>query len=107
MEVGLQDEVIKSSTASAITFKNKRKVALSDYMVTAQKNNPLHNVEIEVPNDSFYEFNEDGYVINQIQSLEEDIFESIKSCMDYVERSLGDDLMFKIEDGKLIRNYFE
>ena len=107
MEVGLDDEVIKSSTASAITFKNKRKVTLSDYMVTAQEDNPLHNVEIEVPNDSFYEFNKDGYVINQIQSLEEDIFESIKSCIGYVKNSLGDDSMFKIEDGKLIRNYFE
>ena len=70
-------------------------------MITTQEINPLYNVEIEVPNDSFYEFNKDGYVINQIQSLEEDIFESIKACIGYVENSLGDDSMFKIEDGKL------
>ena len=76
-------------------------------MITTQADNILHNVEIEVPSDSFYEFNEKGYIINQIQTSEDDMFESIKVCMNYVKNTLGDNSMFKIEDGKLVRNYFE
>ncbi len=94
-----------------------RSLRLCDHFgARAQGDNPLYEVEIEVPDESYLEFDSKGMMIAHDQSNEMEIIYAARNCINLIhsenmymdgEQKEGDfDKQFSIVDGKLVRNYF-
>ncbi len=89
---------------------------MSDYIeVSAQSNNPLYKCQLDVPFESYMEFNEDGNMTEHISVSEAAAVLSAKACVKFIEKNQMVDLnntaskfekQFVIENNKLNRNFF-
>ncbi len=85
-------------------------VKLSEVMLMAQSNNPLVNVEIEVPTSEAYLYDNDQQLYNYIGVEYEDSLGAAQDMLNYlnVTNSVSPDAAtpFEIIDGKLVRTHF-
>jgi len=93
----------------------QKTIRLSDYLaddvVQAFAVDTLANVELEVPNDSYYEFDENGTLIEEIGITETEIVEEARLCAAIIQstQQVGpqEDKMWEIRDNKLERSFIE
>lgn len=96
-----EDKVIKNDKFRIVKISNKKTIKLNKISILS--NNLLNNVEIEVPNDEYYEFDKNGNLVDEIKNSQIDIENSAKICLQSVEKSINS--MWSVKDGKLIRNF--
>lgn len=92
-------------------YRNKT-IRLADHVgITAQSNNPLYHLDIEVPYESLYEFDNKGFMASSISGTEKDAIKSAIACLDWLHKKDFVDFerkhnkMFSAVDGKLFRNH--
>jgi hypothetical protein len=114
-QLAVNDEVLKKPNNGGWIVRSKKvkTLRLADELkeVSAMSANPLFNLQIEVPQESYYEFNEEGKLIDHIIERENDVIEGARACLVQLQdlKEVGDDMntMFTIRKGRLIRSYFE
>lgn len=87
-------------------------IKLSDRTIRSLgASNEIFDLGVEIPNESYYEFDQHGNLVNEINNDEDEAIESAMVCaqMIYDEGHLGsgDDTMWEIFENKLIRTFIE
>jgi hypothetical protein len=90
-----------------------KKIKLSEHLTSglSEQANPLFNVEMEVPADNYYEFNESGILIEEVISNEEEALDDAIICANLIHEnnavSNSPNTMWEIIDGKLKRTFIQ
>lgn len=94
--------IIKSMNNNLIKLKNNNEIS-----ALSCKGVNLSDVDIEIPMDSYYEFDTNGNMLSEIIPDEVETIESAKLCVMSIanKQDLGDNNLWKVEEGKLKRNY--
>lgn len=95
------DKVIKNSNCTMVRKTDKKTIKLQGISSLSGPN--LNNVEIEIPAESYYEFDNNGNLVDEILPNEEETLHSTMLCLNSIKNSLGS--TWSIRNGKLIRNY--
>jgi hypothetical protein len=90
-------------------------IKLSDHLpedvVHAFAVNELADIELEVPNDSYYEFDERGNLLEEINSTQEEIVNEARLCAAIIQstQQVGseEETMWEVENNRLKRTYIE
>jgi hypothetical protein len=109
-------EVIRGKNRKFIVSNEIKKVKLIEHLgIMAQSDNPLLNLEIEVPNGFCYEFDGNGILMAQSSDTWEEAVNAARACLVYLhQKKLVDGIyeknnnnnVFEAVDGKLIRKKF-
>lgn len=104
-------EVVEHEFGKTVLVDNKKSLKLIDHLgLTALADNPLFNVEIEVPAQASYEFNAEGKLVSANEPNEAEIVDAAYSCLAYLHENdlVGDDAFtpFEVRYGKLVRTHF-
>lgn len=76
--------------------------------ITAQNDNPLFNVKINVPMDDYYEFDATGNMIDEQLHSRTEVLDAAYNCLQYLHKHdmVGEGKTFQIKHGTLVRNHF-
>lgn len=117
LSIQKEDEVMKIENAFVVTIRNKRTIRLLDYkppdalFALSFNGGNLADVEIEIPFDSYYEFDSNGNVIDEMLPDESAIIEEAEICATFITQtqnvSKTVDTMWAVEKGKLVRTFIE
>lgn len=84
-----------------------KRIKLSDHGVQAQSNNPLYNLEIDVPCQAAYYFDENNQLTDIVQAQDTEIIDAAYSCLDYLHKNnmVGDhdQALFSVKKDRLVR----
>lgn len=85
-----------------------KKIKLADELeVSAQSDNPLFNLEIDIPDQIAYYFDENNQLTDVVQAQDTEIIDAAYVCLDFLHKNnlVGDhnDALFVAKNGKLIR----
>lgn len=85
-----------------------KRIKLSDVLgVTAQSDNPLFNLEIDIPNQMAYYFDDNGQLTDIVQAQDTEIIDAAYTCLDFLHKKnlVGDHdgALFVAKKGKLVR----
>jgi len=93
------EKVIRTLSSTTIRIIDKRVLGL--------KNNYLYGLQIEVPNETVYYFDNNDKLVDVISSSEDDIVDSAMDCLDYLDKNklIGSfsGALFEVKRGKLAR----
>ena len=95
------DKVVKTSKGTTVCLFDKKTIKLQG--ISAMSAHNLMDVEIEIPSDSYYEFDQSGNLIYEILPNDDEILESTMFCASMIQKSLGKE--WSIKDNKLVRKY--
>ena len=103
-----------SDVNTLVRLKNTKTIKLSDHFgVKAQSDNPLYNCEIEVPCEEYMEMAGNDHMVDSIGHSQKLAVNSARECVRFLHQhdlvqlnESTDNKPFKIENNKLIRNYF-
>jgi hypothetical protein len=100
MMVEPADEVIEHSNVSVVRSKNIELLTLPDFMVN-----------VEVPNDSYYEFDQQGNCVDSTVTSASELIDHARDCVDFLHEKglIRSDKMTPFEitpDGNLVRSHF-
>ncbi|RDJ35615.1 MAG: hypothetical protein DWQ19_12420 [Crenarchaeota archaeon] len=102
-----EDQISKKGDVIVTRKPRPRKMVIANYWVSdLSSSNPLYNVELEVPGDSYYLF-DDKQLIDESHPDDSEILESSVLCALSVKnyQGLGENEMWEIKNNKLIRNH--
>jgi len=118
-DIDLDNNVVEECNdgSKIVRVQSLKKTTLdSHYGVRAQANNPLYACEIEIPNESYLEFDKNGNLVESIATSERVAIDSARECIRYLhdedmvkdgEAKEGDfTRQFSVVDSKLVRNFF-
>lgn len=111
MVLGVNDEYYKFNNGSAarlskpLTIKLKNHMPKNQLLVMADGID-LSDVEIEVPNDQYYEFDKDGNAEKEFVNDKDEVVADAITALQVIthKNQIGDDKMWSVKEGKLIRN---
>ena len=84
---------------------------LSEYLpIRAQSNNPLYNVNIDLVQEDGYFLDNQGNIIDMIETSQKESIVNAQGMIEFLYESenfdIDDSKPFKIDNNKLVRNYF-
>lgn len=83
---------------------------LSERVISAQSNNFLYSLELEVPNESAFLYDLNGNIYDSVSSSEDEGVMGAVDMVDYLFKtnnvSDGHDSLFEVQNGKLVRSHF-
>ncbi len=111
------DEVESTDQGTLVKRSRSKIIRLCDHFdARAQGDNPLYEVEIEVPNDIYMEFNNRGMMVDGLIPSEKEALDDARNCVHILHsgQMVADgpvedgvfDKPFSILEGKLVRNFF-
>ncbi|MHA2043225.1 MAG: hypothetical protein ACW99G_00440 [Candidatus Thorarchaeota archaeon] len=111
--IGKSDEVIHESDRTIVKITGQRFVQLDFGEINSLSvgNHDLTKLDLEVPTDSYYEFDTNGTLIDEIipdmKNIKQDAYDCILSIAQ--DDSLGNDsnTMWEVQDNKLLRTFIE
>ena len=94
------DEVIEHTNVSIVRNKNIEQLTLPDFMVN-----------VEVPNDSYYEFDGAGNCVDSVVTSASELIDHARDCVDFLKEKglIRPDKLTPFEitsDGNLVRSHF-
>lgn len=102
------DQVTKKGDIISVRKIKNKPFKISDHIVIdlAASNNPLYDVEMEVPSEHYYLFDK-GVLVDEISTDKDEMLQSAIVCAlaVYNYHGVGPDKMWRIENNKLIRNH--
>ncbi len=118
-DIDLTDaDVIDADGESTLVKRSSRKtIRLCEHFdARAQGDNPLYEVEIEVPNDTYMEFDHRGMMVDGLMPSQKEVLDDARNCVHILHsnKMVADgpvedgvfDKPFSILEGKLVRNFF-
>jgi hypothetical protein len=98
-----EDDVIKNKDKTIVCLKSNKTIKLNTIssMSSNSQISALNNVEIDVPNDTYYEFDKKGNLINEIKFDDQEIESNTIMSLENIDLNE----MWKVENNKLIRNF--
>lgn len=96
------DIVVKDSDAKTVVVKSKQTMKVSQLPMISTLSFS-DDFEVEVPADSYYEFDKKGNLVFEIKSSEDEIKETTARCISSIYDSIGSDKAWNVEKGKLSR----
>lgn len=113
----LPDGASVTSFADGYIYKYESNVTmkLSDYIDKNEVQSlsfggyNLADVEIEIPTDNYYEFNNDGVLVDEIVTNHDEVLQDVRTCISMLQANVGgsDDTMWEVTGGRLVRTYIE
>jgi len=107
-KLGKKDQLVKKGDFIALRKNKVKAFKISDHIVTdlSATNNPLYDVEMEVPTEHYYLF-EKGVLVDESYADDNEILQSAIICAVSIfnYQGLGPDKMWNVENGKLVRNH--
>ena len=102
LKINKKDIVIKSNENTII-----RMVRNDEYKIQklSMLSNKYNNINIEVPNEKYYEFDKNGNLIDEISNDQNDIENNIDLCIIGIQNDNNSN-MWNIRNNKLERNFF-
>jgi hypothetical protein len=97
-----EDRVLKTRSGAVVSVRNASSVKLSELPVVSSLSMPDY-LELEVPADSYYEFDAMGNLVGEIVGDERATAEDAADCMSYVNQEMGPEGMWQVVDGKVSR----
>jgi hypothetical protein len=97
-----KDRVVKTYKGTTVCLFDKKTIKLPGVSAMSLSQN-LMGVDIEIPSDSYYEFDKNGNLIDEILPNNDEILESAVFCAPMIQKSLGKE--WSIKDNKLVRKY--
>lgn len=99
------------TNGKTIVVEKKQEFKLIDRLgISTMSNNPLFNVEISMPMDEYYEFDENGNLIDETKVSEAEILDSAYNCLQHLHKKNlvgpNSNQPFEVRNGKLSRNHF-
>lgn len=96
---------------SILKDHHKMTLKLGDHLLRAQSNNPLYDVEIEIPHDSVYLYDNNKKLVDVISCSDEDALMAGQDMITYLYNSNQVDnsstTPFAVKNGKLVRTHFK
>lgn len=95
-----------------VKFQSNQTLKLKDHLVRSQsdESNPLYDVEIEVPAEQCYLYDNDKNILDIVSSTNEEILAGAQDMISFLHKtnSVSDEesTPFAIKDGKLVRTHF-
>lgn len=115
-ELKPDDEVVQKQDYTLVRIPGTKTIRLANY-ATGEVSMLLANgidladVELEIATDSYYEFNPEGVLQQEILPEEEDAVEAARACILSIQAAgnIGPspELMWEVKDGKLVRTLIE
>lgn len=99
-----QDLVFKNSKSTIVCVKNPKILKLSEIPMVSTMS-LSQDIEIEAPNDEFYEFDKKGNLIFEIRQSDAEIKKSVELSLSSISEDIGKDKMWNIENNRLIRKF--
>jgi hypothetical protein len=100
-----QDKVVKNKNFTTFNIVENKKIKINLNTFSILSFNKINEVEIDVPADKFYCFDEKNNLIFETNEDENSIKESVSICIESVEKSLYSDKMWSVKNNKVVRNY--
>jgi len=105
------DDITEYAHGTTIRTKNQRTIKLSEYVLSKQDlDNPFYSAEIEMPADTYCEFDKMG---NLVMGLQSDDHELVSAAVSFVQSItehnpiINGVQMWTVQEGKLIRNFVD
>jgi Zn-dependent peptidase ImmA (M78 family) len=111
--IGKNDDVIQDSETTIVKLSAQEyiKLDMGDVNSLSVGGHDLNKLDLEVPTDTYYEFNSDGVLVDEIipdmQKIRQDAYSCILSIANNQSLGNGPDTMWSVEDNKLLRTYIE
>lgn len=112
-----KDKILKSPNIITAKVTNMRMLKLADVLsedkisALSTPAGDLMNVSLEVPSDSYYEFDRNGNMIHEIIPDESEIIAAAQACVAYIHQNNDVDntknTRWEIKSGKLQRTYID
>lgn len=96
------DIVVKNSKATSVVIRNEATLKASELPMVSSLSFK-EDFEIEVPSDSYYEFDEKGRLVFEIRPSDEEIKSSAVICLGSIAKSIGKNGDWDVKDGLLTR----
>ncbi|NBT57454.1 hypothetical protein EBT16_01605 [bacterium] len=96
------DIVVKNSKATSVVMRNDATLKVSELPIISNLSSK-EDFEIEVPSDSYYEFDERGNLAFEIKPSDEEIKSSAALCLESIAGSIGKNGEWFVENGRLVR----
>ena len=94
-----------------LSTQSKMNLKLGDHLIRAQSNNPLYDVEIEIPHDSVYLYDNNKQLVDSISCTDDEALIGAQDMINYLHDAAkvndSEETPFAVENGKLIRKHFE
>jgi hypothetical protein len=102
MQLNKNDLVVKNSHATSVVIKNDLRVKASELPAVSSMS-LAEDFEMEVPADSYYEFDRKGNLVFEIRPSDEEIKSEAARCLESIAKSIGKNGFWNVEEGRLIR----
>lgn len=93
-----------------VSVKKTSLLKLGDHLIRAQSDNPLYDVEVEIPQNQAHFYDNEKNLVDSITVSEEESLSGAQDMICYLHKtnSVSDNPMtpFEIKDGKLVRTHF-
>ena len=115
-ELKPEDEVLHDESRTVVRTQSSKTIKLADYVegevsMLSANGIDLADVEMEVAMDSYYEFNNEGVMVEEILPLEEEVVDAAKACALSIQAAgnvgPSPELMWEVQEGKLVRTLIE
>ena len=108
---GKDAKIYKHKKGTAVRVASNKTMRLTDHIVLALSENKLYNVEVDIPNEHYLEYDESGKLVLERPILKDEILEGTKFFLDYLSNAdkvsfeENDDKEFVVRNGRLERNF--
>jgi hypothetical protein len=99
-----EDMVFKNKLNTIVTIRETSTLSASDLPILSNLSIDK-DFKVEVASDSYYEFDNRGFLSYEVSSTQEQVKNSAAQCLLSVFKSIGKNKMWKIENGRLLRNF--
>lgn len=96
------DKVVKTKAGAVVSVREASRIKVSELPIFSSLSIPEY-MEIEVPSDSYYEFDAKGNLVGEIRPDDQSVLEDAAECMAHVNRELGPDGMWEVRNGVVER----
>ena len=96
------DIVVKNSKVTSVVIRNEATLKASELPMVSSLSFK-DDFEIEVPSDSYYEFDKTGRLLFEIKPSDEEIKSSAAICLSSIAKSIGKNGDWFVKNGHLVR----
>lgn len=101
--------IIESTdTEKVIRVVSTKKIKILDKRILNLKNSYIYGLEIEVPNQSSYFFNDKDQLVDYVGSSEDEVIDCSIDCLNYLDQNklIGnhEDAIFEVKQAKIVRS---
>jgi hypothetical protein len=96
------DIVVKNSKVTSVVIRNEATLKASELPMVSSLSFK-DDFEIEIPSDSYYEFDEKGRLSFEMKPSDEEIKSSAAICLNSIAKSIGKNGDWFVENGRLVR----